>query len=49
LTLPVVEVRGAPGAEYRLIAPELRRLALTNPVFVDTDSDGIWRAPGLLP
>jgi hypothetical protein len=45
----VVEVRGAPGAEYRLIAPELRPLALTNPVFVDADSDGIWRAPGLLP
>lgn len=43
----VVEVRGTAGPEYRLIAPDLRPVALTNPVFVDADADGTWQPPGL--
>lgn len=43
----LVEVEGEPGETYKLIAPEHKPLAFTNPVFVDADGDGTWTPPGL--
>jgi hypothetical protein len=43
----VVEVWGEPGGAYAALAPGFTPLAFSNPVWVDADSDGHWRAPGL--
>jgi len=37
------------GLYTDVIAPGFLAAAFTNPVFVDVDGDGVWRAPGLLP
>jgi hypothetical protein len=42
-----VEVEGEPGELYAALAPGGRPLAFSNPIFVDADADGAWRAPGL--
>ena len=41
----VVEVEGSPGTVYRALMPGLAPLALSNPIYIDGDSDGQWRAP----
>jgi hypothetical protein len=38
----VVEVAGQPGEIYQLIAPDLRPLAVSNPLYFDGDADGEW-------
>ena len=43
----VFEVTGQADALYSLIAPTLKPMAFTNPVFIDADNDGQWNAPGL--
>lgn len=42
-----VEVYGQPGEVYRALAPGYRPMAFTNPVWLDTDGDGQWSAPGI--
>ncbi len=42
-----VEVEGTPGEAYEAVAPGFRPFAYTNPIFVDADEDGEWKAPGL--
>jgi hypothetical protein len=37
------------GGDYGLVAPGYVPMALTNPVLVDVDGDGVWVAPGLFP
>lgn len=41
----VVEVEGEPGAIYKSLMPGLAPLALSNPIYIDADGDGQWRAP----
>ncbi len=41
----VVEVEGEPGPVYRALMPDLAPIALTNPIYIDADGDGQWRAP----
>ncbi len=41
----VVEVSGPAGDYYRKLLPGLTPLALSNPIYVDADGDGQWRAP----
>lgn len=41
----VVEVKGAAGEVYRSLYPDLHPLALSNPIYLDADADGKWRAP----
>jgi hypothetical protein len=43
----VVEVQGTPDATWSALAPGFTPLAVANPIFVDADGDGSWRAPGL--
>jgi hypothetical protein len=43
----VVEVAGTPDATWSALAPGFTPLAVANPIFVDADGDGVWRAPGL--
>ncbi len=43
----VVEVDGTPDATWSALAPGFTPLAIANPIFVDADADGVWRAPGL--
>jgi hypothetical protein len=43
----VVEVEGTPDATWSALAPGFTPLAVANPIFVDADGDGAWRAPGL--
>jgi len=43
----VVEVAGTPDATWAALAPGFTPLAVANPIFVDADGDGAWRAPGL--
>jgi hypothetical protein len=43
----VVEVEGIPDPTYRALLPGFTPLAVTNPIFVDADGDGVWSAPGL--
>src|SRR4029450_7682259 len=43
----IVEVSGAPDATWSALAPGFTPLAVANPIFVDADGDGTWRAPGL--
>ena len=43
----VFEVTGQADELYSLIAPTLKPMAFTNPVFIDADNDGQWSAPGL--
>jgi hypothetical protein len=42
-----VEFYGEPGEAYAAVAPGHRPMAFTNPVWIDADGDGVWRAPGL--
>lgn len=42
-----VEVRGEPSPAYADLLPGMRPLAFSNPIWVDADADGQWRAPGL--
>ena len=41
----VVEVEGEPGPIYQALMPGLAPLALSNPIYIDADGDGQWRAP----
>jgi hypothetical protein len=41
----VVEVEGSPSAAFADLLPGLRPLAFSNPIRVDADADGQWRAP----
>jgi hypothetical protein len=43
----VVEVEGTSDATFSALAPGVTPLAVTNPIFVDADGDGVWTAPGL--
>jgi hypothetical protein len=43
----VFEVTGQIDELYSFIAPTLRPMAFTNPIFIDADNDGQWNAPGL--
>jgi hypothetical protein len=43
----VVEVSGTPDATWSALAPGFTPVAVANPVFVDANGDGAWRAPGL--
>ena len=43
----VVEVEGTPDATWSALAPGFTPLAVANPIFVDSNGDGVWRAPGL--
>ena len=43
----VVEVTGEAGPEYQIVYPGFHPYAFTNPIYVDADLDGQWRAPGL--
>jgi hypothetical protein len=43
----VVEVEGAPDATWSALAPHFVPFAVANPIFVDADGDGRFRAPGL--
>ncbi len=45
--LVTVEVEGEATPLFDAILPGGRPLAFTNPIFVDADADGTWRAPGL--
>ena len=42
-----VEVEGPRTEIYSAIAPGFTPFAFSNPIFVDTDGDGQWTAPGL--
>jgi hypothetical protein len=42
-----VEFYGEPGEAYAAVAPGYSPMAFTNPVWIDADGDGVWRAPGL--
>jgi hypothetical protein len=42
----VVEVEGEAGPEFRSVAPGVPPFAFANPIYVDADEDGHWRAPG---
>jgi hypothetical protein len=42
-----VEVTGEPSEIYAAVAPHFTPFAFSNPIFVDADGDGVWRAPGL--
>jgi hypothetical protein len=43
----VVEAEGVPSDPWSAVLPGFTPLAITNPIFVDADGDGVWRAPGL--
>ncbi|MEN8160872.1 MAG: CehA/McbA family metallohydrolase, partial [Myxococcota bacterium] len=43
----VVEAEGAPSDPWSAVLPGFTPLAITNPIFVDADGDGVWSAPGL--
>ncbi len=43
----VVEASGTPDATWSALAPGFTPIAVANPVFVDANGDGVWRAPGL--
>jgi hypothetical protein len=42
-----VEVSGPAEGVYALVLPGNLPFAFTNPIYVDADGDGAWRAPGL--
>jgi len=42
-----VEVEGRPDATYAAVVPKTVPFAFSNPIFVDADGDGAWKAPGL--
>ncbi len=42
----VVEVEGEPDDVFAAVAPGFRSFAFTNPIYVDAEGDGVWRAPG---
>lgn len=42
-----VEVEGPISEPYATLLPGYTPFAFTNPIFVDADGDGVWRAPGL--
>ena len=42
-----VEVEGRPDATFAAVAPKFVPFAFSNPIFVDADGDGAWKAPGL--
>ncbi|WP_269618738.1 CehA/McbA family metallohydrolase [Zhongshania sp. BJYM1] len=44
----VVEVSGQPSAVYRALMPDLAPLALSNPIYIDADGNGEWRAPRIM-
>lgn len=44
-----VEVEGEPDETWAAVNPGAIPFAFTNPIFVDADDDGRWRAPGLEP
>jgi hypothetical protein len=44
----VVEVSGEPGGVYRALMPGLAPLALSNPIYIDADSNGEWQAPKVI-
>jgi hypothetical protein len=39
------EVEGEPEGDYAAVLPGFTPFAFTNPIFVDADGDGRWRAP----
>jgi hypothetical protein len=43
------EVHGDVTPEFEAVLPRFAPFAFTNPIWVDADGDGAWRAPGLLP
>jgi hypothetical protein len=43
----VVEVEGRPDATWSALVPRFTPVAVTNPIFVDADGDGVWTPPGL--
>ncbi|MFK7913697.1 MAG: hypothetical protein AB8B93_07255, partial [Pseudomonadales bacterium] len=45
----IVEVEAEPNERYQAVFPGHRPYAFSNPIFVDADSDGQWRPPGLQP
>jgi len=42
-----IEVHGTATQEYQHIYPEIEPYAFSNPIYVDSDADGRWQAPGL--
>ena len=44
----VVEVSGEPSSVYRALMPDLMPLALSNPIYIDADGNGKWRAPKIM-
>ncbi|MCP5057069.1 MAG: CehA/McbA family metallohydrolase [bacterium] len=42
-----VEVEGEPSDAYAAVLPGFVPFAFTNPIYVDSDRDGRWAAPGL--
>ncbi|HEY8119873.1 MAG TPA: CehA/McbA family metallohydrolase [Myxococcota bacterium] len=42
-----VEVDGPADGIYASVLPDGKPFAFTNPIFVDADRDGAWKAPGL--
>ena len=43
----VVQVTGDASELYALLAPDFVPFAFSNPIYIDADEDGQWRAPGL--
>jgi len=44
----VVEVTGQPGPIFQSLMPGLAPLALSNPIYIDANGDGQWRAPAIM-
>ncbi len=42
-----VEVSGPANEDYTAIYPDISPYAFSNPIYVDADQDGQWKAPGL--
>lgn len=43
----IVEVSGQRSGLFAKIVPEIIPFAFSNPIYVDADQDGKWKAPGL--
>ncbi|WP_372799293.1 CehA/McbA family metallohydrolase [Litorivivens sp.] len=46
-SVAVVEVSGEAGRVYQKLFPGLQPVAVSNPVYIDADSDGQWLPPGV--
>ena len=42
-----IEIKGPVTSDYRKIYADISPYAFSNPIYVDHDADGQWRAPGL--